>query len=56
MELKEVKLREGYYVMDPTKAVELVDENTCPPRTDNKMATSRRIAARYEKFIIANLG
>jgi len=26
--LKEVKLREGYYVMDPVKAVELVDENT----------------------------
>ncbi|XP_059075381.1 glutamate decarboxylase-like [Cryptomeria japonica] len=28
VELKEVKLREGYYVMDPRKAVELVDENT----------------------------
>ena len=28
MELKEVKLREGHYVMDPVKAVELVDENT----------------------------
>lgn len=28
VELKEVKLREGYYVMDPAKAVELVDENT----------------------------
>ncbi|XP_059076040.1 glutamate decarboxylase [Cryptomeria japonica] len=28
VELKEVKLREGYYVMDPQKAVELVDENT----------------------------
>lgn len=28
VELKEVKLREGYYVMDPTKAVEMVDENT----------------------------
>ncbi|XP_057784046.1 glutamate decarboxylase 1 [Salvia miltiorrhiza] len=28
VELKEVKLREGYYVMDPEKAVELVDENT----------------------------
>ncbi|PKI33574.1 hypothetical protein CRG98_046030, partial [Punica granatum] len=27
VELKEVKLREGYYVMDPVKAVELVDEN-----------------------------
>lgn len=23
-----MKLREGYYVMDPVKAVELVDENT----------------------------
>ncbi|KAH7284025.1 hypothetical protein KP509_34G036400 [Ceratopteris richardii] len=28
VELKDVKLREGYYVLDPEKAVELVDENT----------------------------
>ncbi|KAL4577848.1 hypothetical protein LXL04_013962 [Taraxacum kok-saghyz] len=28
VELKEVKLREDYYVMDPEKAVEMVDENT----------------------------
>ncbi|KAB5560814.1 hypothetical protein DKX38_005771 [Salix brachista] len=28
VELKEVKLREGYYVMDTEKAVEMVDENT----------------------------
>lgn len=28
VELKEVKLSKGYYVMDPVKAVELVDENT----------------------------
>ncbi|KAI3917769.1 hypothetical protein MKW98_021531 [Papaver atlanticum] len=28
VELKEVKLSEGYYVMDPSKAVEMVDENT----------------------------
>ncbi|KAL5746865.1 hypothetical protein ACOSP7_023845 [Xanthoceras sorbifolium] len=28
VELKEVKLTEGYYVMNPEKAVELVDENT----------------------------
>ncbi|XAR48004.1 Glutamate decarboxylase [Bertholletia excelsa] len=28
VELKETKLREGYYVMDPVKVVELVDENT----------------------------
>ncbi|XP_048573846.1 glutamate decarboxylase 1 [Triticum urartu] len=28
VELKEVKLREGYYVMDPEQAVEMVDENT----------------------------
>lgn len=28
VELKEVKLTEGYYVMDPEKAVEMVDENT----------------------------
>jgi hypothetical protein len=28
VELKEVKLSEGYYVMDHEKAVEMVDENT----------------------------
>ncbi|KAK4353752.1 hypothetical protein RND71_025946 [Anisodus tanguticus] len=28
VELKEVKLEDGYYVMDPQKAVEMVDENT----------------------------
>ncbi|KAG5240573.1 glutamate decarboxylase family protein [Salix suchowensis] len=28
VELKEVKLSENYYVMDPAKAVEMVDENT----------------------------
>ncbi|KAL0005078.1 hypothetical protein SO802_012639 [Lithocarpus litseifolius] len=28
VELKEVNVREGYYVMDPAKAVEMVDENT----------------------------
>lgn len=28
VELKEVKLTDGYYVMDPVKAVEMVDENT----------------------------
>lgn len=28
IELKEVKLKEGYYIMDPVKAVEMVDENT----------------------------
>jgi glutamate decarboxylase len=28
VELKEVKLREDYFVMDPAKAVEMVDENT----------------------------
>ncbi|KAI7754195.1 hypothetical protein M8C21_020082 [Ambrosia artemisiifolia] len=28
VELKEVKLSESYYVMDPEKAVEMVDENT----------------------------
>uniref|UniRef100_A0A6N2NJV7 Glutamate decarboxylase n=1 Tax=Salix viminalis TaxID=40686 RepID=A0A6N2NJV7_SALVM len=28
VELKEVRLRDGYYVMDPEKAVEMVDENT----------------------------
>eukprot|EP01018_Ginkgo_biloba_P031925 Gb_38319 [translate_table: standard] len=28
VELKEVKLKEGYYVMDPKQAVDMVDENT----------------------------
>jgi glutamate decarboxylase len=28
VELKEVKLRKDYYIMDPVKAVEMVDENT----------------------------
>ncbi|BAF11404.1 glutamate decarboxylase 1 [Oryza sativa Japonica Group] len=28
VELKEVKLRDGYYVMDPEKAVDMVNENT----------------------------
>ncbi|GBG60797.1 hypothetical protein CBR_g12535 [Chara braunii] len=28
VELREVKLREGYYVIDPVKAVDMVDENT----------------------------
>ena len=28
VELKDVKLKDGYYVMDPEKPVELVDENT----------------------------
>ncbi|KAH7372807.1 hypothetical protein KP509_17G022200 [Ceratopteris richardii] len=28
VELKDVKLRDGYYIMDPEKAVDLVDENT----------------------------
>jgi glycerate-2-kinase len=28
VELKEVKLSDGYYVLDPEKAVEMVDENT----------------------------
>ncbi|CAM8924520.1 unnamed protein product [Rhodiola kirilowii] len=28
VELKEVKLKEGYYVMDPVQAVDMVDENT----------------------------
>jgi len=28
VELREVKLKEDYYIMDPAKAVELCDENT----------------------------
>jgi alpha-galactosidase len=31
-----------------------VDEHFCPPRRDNKLVTFGRIAAKYEKFIIAN--
>ncbi|KAK3164361.1 hypothetical protein QOZ80_1AG0016580 [Eleusine coracana subsp. coracana] len=30
------------------------DFHTCPPRRDNRLVTARRIAERYEKFIIAN--
>ena len=30
------------------------DEHTCLPRRDNKHVTARRIAAKYEKFIMAN--
>ena len=32
------------------------DEHTYPPRRDNKLVTARRIAAKYEKFIMANPG
>jgi len=28
VELREVKLKEDYYILDPAKAVELCDENT----------------------------
>lgn len=28
MELKKVKLKKGYYIMDPVEAVDMVDENT----------------------------
>jgi len=28
--------------------------HTCPPRRDNRLVTARRIAERYEKFIMAN--
>ena len=30
------------------------NEHTCPPRRDNKHVTARRIAEKYEKFIISN--
>ena len=30
------------------------DEHSCPPRRDNKHVTAKRIAAKYEKFIMAN--
>lgn len=32
------------------------DYHTCPPRRDNKLVTARRIAEKYEKFIMANPG
>lgn len=31
-----------------------LDEHTCPPRRDNKLVTARRVADKYEKFIMAN--
>lgn len=31
-----------------------MDEHFCPPRRDNELVTFGRIAAKYEKFIIAN--
>src|SRR6185295_3734929 len=34
--------------------VTLNDYHTCPPRRDNRLVTARRIAERYEKFIMAN--
>jgi len=30
------------------------DYHTCPPRRDNRLVTGRRIAEKYEKFIITN--
>ena len=30
------------------------DVHTCPPRRDNSLVTSRRIADKYEKLILAN--
>jgi hypothetical protein len=30
------------------------DFHTCPPRRDNRLVTTRRIAEKYEKFILAN--
>jgi hypothetical protein len=30
------------------------NNHTCPPRRDNRLVTARRIAEKYEKFIIAN--
>ncbi|CAN6208703.1 unnamed protein product [Urochloa humidicola] len=30
------------------------DYHTCPPRRDNRLVTARRIAEKYEKFIMAN--
>ncbi|KAF8667739.1 hypothetical protein HU200_052649 [Digitaria exilis] len=31
-----------------------IDGHICPPRRDNKLVTSRRIAEKYEKFIMAS--
>ncbi|XP_015622730.1 uncharacterized protein [Oryza sativa Japonica Group] len=36
--------------------VTLDNLHACPPRRDNKLVTSRRIAEKYEKFIVANPG
>lgn len=41
--------------IDSWQIATLRDEHACPPRRDNKHATSRRIAKKYEKFIMANL-
>ncbi|WVZ99338.1 hypothetical protein U9M48_044659 [Paspalum notatum var. saurae] len=29
-------------------------EHTCPPRRDNRLVTAKRVAEKYEKFILAN--
>ncbi|CAN6273446.1 unnamed protein product [Urochloa humidicola] len=34
--------------------VTFIDNHTCPPRRDNRLVTARRIAEKYEKFIMAN--
>lgn len=39
---------------DSWQIVTLDNLHACPPRRDNKLVTSRRIAEKYEKFILAN--
>ncbi|EOY01230.1 Glutamate decarboxylase 4 isoform 2 [Theobroma cacao] len=52
VELKEVKLREGYYVMDPAKAVEMVDENTiCVAAILGSTLGSSQVIAQYYQLI-----
>ncbi|WVZ51299.1 hypothetical protein U9M48_002454 [Paspalum notatum var. saurae] len=31
-----------------------IREHTCPPRRDNRLVTAKRVAEKYEKFILAN--
>ncbi|WVZ51304.1 hypothetical protein U9M48_002459, partial [Paspalum notatum var. saurae] len=31
-----------------------IQEHTCPPRRDNRLVTAKRVAEKYEKFILAN--
>ena len=46
----------GLFVLQELQNNQLANSNILgPPRRDNKHVTDRRIAAKYEKFIMANL-